>query len=88
MIVVNLLINVDNPKEDGTFVIVMAGEHGPMTAEERRLKLKGLLENGSKIPQPILDCVLKYHHIFSLEMEKGSMKGWSTVSTLETVVRL
>uniref|UniRef100_A0A1X7T0N4 Uncharacterized protein n=1 Tax=Amphimedon queenslandica TaxID=400682 RepID=A0A1X7T0N4_AMPQE len=44
MIVVNLLINVDNP-EDGTVVIVMAGEHAPMTAEERRLKLKSLLEN-------------------------------------------
>ena len=73
----DLHVDIDETMEEGTITMVITVERTPLTAEERREKLRCMLDkDGVAVPQMILECALKYHGVFSLEeMEKGSVKG-------------
>ena len=73
----DLHVDIDETKEEGTITMVTTEEHTPLTAEERREKLRCMLDkDGVAVPQMILECALKYHGVFLLEeMEKGSVEG-------------
>ena len=67
----------EETEEEETIAMVITEECTPLTAEERREKLRCLLDkDGVAVPQMILECALKYHGVFLLEeMEKGSVEG-------------
>ena len=67
----------DKTEEEGTITMVITEELTLLTAEERREKVRCMLnKDGVAVPLMILECALKYHGVFSLEeMEKGSVEG-------------